>query len=362
MDFIDQIKQLSEKVAKWKDQIKTEEATKTSFILPMLQTLGYDVSDPTEIVPEYVPDYGAKKGERVDYAVLQDGVPVILIECKQWAEDLLKHNEQLYQYFTISKAKFGILTNGIQYFFFTDLVDKNIMDKEPFFVFDISDIHDNDVDELKKFHKSYFQIDTITNTAAELKYSNLIRAIFISELKKPTDDFVKYFMDQVFDKKATQAKVIYFSDIVRKSINQVISDQITERLKSALVKENESAKVKPSDSEPSQKEITAKDGNTERVPNEKEVEAYYILKSILRTKVLASRVFLNTQKNSASIVLDDSQKRYICYLYLTTDKMQLGTIDDLKKETKHEILSLDDIYKHSEALAKAIDLCEKPGN
>jgi hypothetical protein len=76
MDFKDQIKLLSERVIKLKDNICTEEATKTSFVLPFLQALGYDVFDPMEVVPEFTCDVGIKKGEKIDYAVHKDGMPL----------------------------------------------------------------------------------------------------------------------------------------------------------------------------------------------------------------------------------------------------------------------------------------------
>ena len=103
MDFKDQIKLLSERVIKLKENTQTEEATKTAFIMPFLQTLGYDVFDPTEVVPEYTCDLGIKKGEKIDYAIHKDGQPIILIECKHWKEDLTSHNGQLFRYFHVSK-------------------------------------------------------------------------------------------------------------------------------------------------------------------------------------------------------------------------------------------------------------------
>ena len=84
MDFKDQIKQLGDRVAKLKDQIATEEATKNAFIMPFIQTLGFDVFNPLEVVPEYICDIGTKKGEKIDYAIFKDDVPAILIECKHW--------------------------------------------------------------------------------------------------------------------------------------------------------------------------------------------------------------------------------------------------------------------------------------
>lgn len=43
MDFKDELLILAERVGKLKDNVKTEEATKTSFVLPFLQALGYDI-------------------------------------------------------------------------------------------------------------------------------------------------------------------------------------------------------------------------------------------------------------------------------------------------------------------------------
>lgn len=132
MDFKDQIKNLGERVDKLKNQIATEEATKNAFIMPFIQTLGYDVFNPLEIVPEYITDIGTKKGEKIDYAIFKDEKPTILIECKHWAQNLNLHDGQLLRYFHVSKAKFGILTNGINYRFYSDLVEQNKMDEKHF--------------------------------------------------------------------------------------------------------------------------------------------------------------------------------------------------------------------------------------
>src|ERR1043165_5481568 len=125
MEFKNAIKQLGDRVAKMKNQILTEEATKNAFIMPFIQTLGYDVFNPLEVVPEFIADIGIKKGEKVDYAIVRDGHPIILIECKHWSADLDPHNSQLFRYFHTTPAKFGILTNGIFFRFYTDLVLPN---------------------------------------------------------------------------------------------------------------------------------------------------------------------------------------------------------------------------------------------
>lgn len=84
MEFEEAIKSVAAKVSDLKDSIETEEATKTAFIMPFIgQVLGYDVFNPTEVVPEFTADVGVKKGEKVDYALVLDGQVQILIECKK---------------------------------------------------------------------------------------------------------------------------------------------------------------------------------------------------------------------------------------------------------------------------------------
>ena len=96
MDFKDEIKQLSERINKIKDQLQTEEATKNSLIMPFIKALGYDVFNPHEVIPEYITDIGTKKGEKIDYAILDNANPIILIECKHWNQKLDLHDNQLF--------------------------------------------------------------------------------------------------------------------------------------------------------------------------------------------------------------------------------------------------------------------------
>ena len=122
MDFKDTIKQLADRIEKLKDNIQTEEATKNAFIMPFINALGYDVFNPLEVLPEMTCDIGTKKGEKIDYAIMKDDQPILLIECKHWKQDLNLHDNQLLRYFNVSKAKFGLLTNGIIYRFYTCLL------------------------------------------------------------------------------------------------------------------------------------------------------------------------------------------------------------------------------------------------
>lgn len=354
MDFKDQIKQLSERVIKLKDQIQTEEATKNAFIMPFLQLLGYDVFNPLEVVPEYVTDIGTKKGEKIDYAIFKDGNPTILVECKHWGQNLNLHDGQLLRYFHVSKAKFGLLTNGITYRFYSDLVEPNKMDEKPFLEFNITEIKENQVDELKKFHKSVFDAESITNTASELKYTNELKSLLQQELVNPTPEFVKHFAKQVYPSVVTAKVLEQFTNLTKKSIQQHISDLITERLKTALTKEDEANKEQEAFFAEQQK---IKENKV--VTTEEELEGFMIVKTILRQKVNVARVSYRDAQTYFAILLDDNNRKTICRLYFNGAKKYIAILDEQKKEIKNEISTLDDIFKFSESLISIVENYDK---
>ncbi len=354
MDFKDQIKQLGDRVLKLKDSIQTEEATKNAFIMPFIQCLGYDVFNPTEVVPEFVTDIGTKKGEKIDYAIFKDKQPTMLVECKHWAQNLDLHDGQLLRYFHVSNARFGILTNGIQYRFYTDLVEPNKMDEKPFFEFLINDMGDGQIEELKKFHKHYFDFDKIVSTASELKYTNEIKSVLNSEFKSPSEAFIKFFVNQVYTGRATEKIMHQFSDLVKKSCNQVISDIITERLKTALNKEAEATAPQVLENTTIAPLADEKKVDT----TVEEMEAYLIVKSIIRKKVELSRICYRDYQNFFGILLDDTNRKTICKFYLNDVKKGVMIPDMTKNEIWYDLHSLDDIFKLIPQLELSVDAIE----
>ncbi|WP_298737824.1 type I restriction endonuclease [uncultured Chitinophaga sp.] len=352
MDFKDQIKLFGDKVEKLKTQIQTEEATKNAFIMPFIKVLGYDVFDPFEVMPEFIADIGIKKGEKVDYAILKEGQPSILIECKHWGESLDPHNSQLFRYFHTTSARFGLLTNGIIYRFYTDLVEPNKMDDKPFFEFNVTDIKDSQIEELKKFHKSYFNIEDIQTTASELKYMNELKSLLNTEFQNPTEGFVKLFARQIYKGVLTAKVVEQLAVLTRKSVQQYINDLITERLTSALKKEND-AEQSVTAKEPPVKNAEERGSMIETTEEEK--EGYLIVKTILRQKVKAGRIVYRDAQSYFAILLDDNNRKTICRLYLNGSRRYIGTFDEQKKETKTEILTVDDIFKFEEILYKTVE-------
>jgi predicted type IV restriction endonuclease len=339
MDLKDQLKQIADKIIKFKESTKTEEATKNAFVMPFIGALGYDIFNPQEVVPEFTADIGIKQGEKVDYAILKDDLPIILIECKHWTDVLNIHNTQLLRYFNVTKAKFAILTNGINYLFYTE-EEPNKMDEKPFLDINIFEIKDNQVEELKKFHKSYFNIDSILATATTLKWSNEIKILLNNEFKQPSDHFIKYLVNQVYTGRATEKVMKLFSEIVKVSSQQFLSDLITERLKTALDKEKES---EPKAVEPESKKVALE-------TTDEEIEGYYIVKTILRQEIDSNRINYRDFQNFFSILIDDSIRNTVCRFYLSETQKQIGFIDENKNENRFPLNTIDDIYKFSDQL------------
>jgi hypothetical protein len=355
MDFKDQIKQLSDRVIKLKDQIHTEEATKNAFVMPLLQALGYDVFNPLEVVPEFICDIGLKKGEKIDYAIFKDGTPTLLIECKHWKQNLDIHDGQLLRYFHVSKAKFSLLTNGLIYRFYTDLVAPNKMDEKPFLEFNLIDMRENQVEELKKFHKSYFDIENIVTTASELKYTYELKQLIHHEINNPSPEFVRHFSKQVYPGVITAKVLEQFTHLTKKSFQQHLSDIITERLKSALSKEDDVKK----EQETLQALENPKEDIIKIVTTEEELEAFMIIKTILRQRIPLKRIVHRDAQSYFAILLDDNNRKTICRLYLSGTKKYLVTLDEQKKEIRNELSTLDDIFNHANTLLGIVESYDK---
>lgn len=370
MDFKDQILQLAERIQKQKDSIATEEATKTAFIMPMIAALGYNVFNPFEVIPELDCDLIKKKGEKIDYAIMKDESPIILIECKHCKQDLNLHDTQLQKYFVASKARFGVLTNGIEYRFYTDLEKINIMDEKPFLIVDMLELSDADIEQLKKFHKSYYNEEDVLSTANELKYTTEIKSILNNEFSSPTPEFVRFFARQAYTSGQITSKVIdMFTPLVKKSISSIINDIISDRLNTAIKNgEQTSDPLQMSDNT----SINTSTENTEEklpdgvvymdkesgiVTTQEELDAYNIVRSILRKSVDVARITYRDYKSYFVVNLDNSQWFWICRISIGARKKQIGIpLDNYKSCEWIQIDSIDDIFKYAGKLEESLKM------
>ena len=346
MDFADEIKQFASRV---KDTISTEEATKMSVIVPFFQLLGYDVFNPNEFTPEYVADVGIKKGEKVDYAIMEDGKPLILIECKAISEQLDKHASQLFRYFGTSEAKFGILTNGIIYKFYTDLEETNKMDLVPFLEFNILEMKSSSIRELKKFKKEQFDVETIFTNASKLRYSRAIKEIFNKQLEQPDDDFVRFFLQYIYDGAKTQNIIDKYRDLIKTALNDTISERMTDKITSALNVNEVTEQVE---------EPEIDDKKSKIITTEEEIQSFYIIKGFFAGVCELSRIAHRDTESYFGILLDDNNRKPICRLNLDAKKKHIMIPDKDKKFERFYIDSLDDLYKYRQQLVEVIKMYE----
>ncbi|MBW3518285.1 type I restriction endonuclease [Flavobacterium sp. NKUCC04_CG] len=348
MDLQIKLKALAEKIALLKDKIETEESTKHAFILPFINILGYDTFNPLEVVPEFTADLGLKKGEKVDYAIFQNGEPILIIECKNWNKELTTHNSQLFRYFHVTKTRFSLLTNGIKYQFFTDLEAKNIMDDKPFLEFDITNLKDSTINEIAKFHSSNFDVNKIITNASDLKYTQEIKNLIEKELESPTHEFVRFFAGRAYSGRLTEKVLIEFTDLVSKAFAQIISESVNNRLNAALKKEE----AKQLDEVVDHPEINKVETTDE------ELEAFRIAVAILRRNINIERIVPRDTQSYFGVLLDDNNRKPLCRFHFNGNKKYLGLFDENKLEKKYLIEDLNEIYQYEEELLKSIAIYE----
>ena len=342
MEFVEKINQLKDRALGLKDSLQTEEATKNALIMPFLNALGYDVFNPLEVVPEYIADSRLKKDEKVDYAIMKDGKPIILIECKKVENDKLdikKHAGQLFKYFTASKAKFIILTNGIVYKFFSDIEEINILDKDPFFTFNLLEFKENQLETLSEFCKENFDLEKAYSNAGDLKYIKQFEEVIENEYRTPSDDFVRYLISKsgVCDGRITDKVIEKHKSTTVEAFNLFMSKVMKTSLDFSLTAKQEE-----------------KQNKNEVVTTLEELEGYAIIKSMLNGIIDLNRVTYRDNASYCNVLLDDNIRKTICRLYFNRSQKYIAFLDDAK-EVKTPILGVNDIFQFTEQIKNKVN-------
>ena len=313
---------------------------KTSVVLPFLQALGYDVFNPAEVVPEFTADTIGKKGEKVDYSILREGEVSILIECKSLSTVLTdKHLAQLYRYFTVTNARFAVLTNGHKYQFYTDLKQPNRLDTQPFFVFDILDYNESSLDELSKFSKAAFDVDNILAQAERLKYVAAIKPVLSQQMSEPSDELIKLIGSEVYEGRLSPTVKEMLATATKAAFREIIRERLRARLNTALEEpesdvENEDVSVS---------------GDSEIITTEEEIEGYLLVKSILRGTVDTTRIVIRDAKSYCAVLLDDNNRKPIARLHFNRSQKYVGLFHG-ESEEKNAIADLDQILDFGDQL------------
>ena len=221
-DLAGKLNELADKIRESRGNVKGEESTKLSFVLPFIRALGYDYSNTKDVIPEYYADFGGNKQNRVDYAILENGKPIIFIECKHSGDyNLTKHQGQLASYFaSTSGTKFAVLTNGTRYLFYTDMEKTHLLDKTPFLEIDLLNLDDEQTEFLKMFRKGNFNSDVIFKAAQSARHFRDALSALAKELANPSDDFIRLIISS-FHLDSTPKSVV---DMYRPYVIRAIAD------------------------------------------------------------------------------------------------------------------------------------------
>ena len=316
----------------------TEEALKTAIVLPFLSALDYDVFNPDEVIPEFTADAVGKKGEKVDYAIKIDGEIRILVECKPISTVLEKvHLAQLYRYFSVTNARFAILTNGRTFHFHTDLVAPNKLDERPFLTFDLSDLQGQLTVELKKFSKAEFNVDGILQSAHRLKYTSAIKKEIGNVMENPPEDFVRMVTAGLYQGRFTAQVKEQFTPMVKAAFREIVRESVQSRLSTALAETEVS-------------EIGVEDTEAEDVvTTDEEREGFMIIRAIVRDLLKPARVTMRDQKSYCGILVDDNNRKPLVRLWFNRSVKYLGLFDG-EKEEKVKVDSLDEVYDFADRI------------
>jgi hypothetical protein len=329
----DRLKEVADKVVARQESVrgKGEQATRQAMILPFLEALGYDIWDTSEVCPEYEADTAIKKAgqkEKVDYALLLSGVPRIFIEVKPLGEILAPHAGQLARYFnSTTTVCLAIITDGMEYQFFTDTGEPNIQDAEPFFVSRLDGV-DPGFDILANFSKPGFNPAQLRDLATDLKYTAKLEAFLRAELdlrdREPSEAFVRWLLSDtsIWQGRTTATVVTRFRPIAKQALVKVLRDVVRRSI--AAIDHGVSA---PASSAPAERQISAPDPATApELPNSadaavmttpRELACFEIIKAAFESIPTERRRFADKSANKvidAQLLYKDTASYFSVYV------------------------------------------------
>lgn len=212
----------------------------------------------------------------------------------------------------------------------------------------MNDLASTTANELDRFRREKFSIESILSSANDLKYRGLIDVEIFKEITAPSDEFVELMARRIYAGRLTAPVRDWFSHVVSEAMSASLRTMINKRLSNAL-----DATTVPN---PNKVTETADEpvSDDEIVTTEEELEGFQIVRAILRSTIDVHRIAIRDQRSYCGILLDDNNRKPICRLHFNAiSKKYIGVFED-KVEERIEIENLEDIFKHSDRLIKAV--------
>ena len=345
------LEELQTAAERYKDSNLNEAQIESAFIRPFIVALGYDDRDAFEVVPQYSTAFGDTRKFKVDFALVLDDSPAILIEVKKQGHPLNDRPDQLAFYVNSTDARFGIYTNGIVYKFFSDLDEEKKMDVRPFMEINLAETDEMSVKALGRFTKDAFKVDRAVEAAGTLKYTRGMRQVLARNYDDPDDEFIQWLGKRVYDGKFSKKVKDHFTPMVRNAFRGFVNDRANMALQNAMKKDIDGSDVPEEEVD----EGVASEGEDKGIiTTAEEIEGWMIAKSIigttLRAQVDPSRVGYRDYKGFFTILLDEKRSQEICRFYFNSSNKKVRVFDGEGNQVTHSIESLDDIYQFSEQI------------
>ena len=264
------------------------------------------------------------------------GEPVILVEAKAANKKLDNHKSQLFRYFVSTPAKFAILTNGIEYRFYSDLDEPNKMDKDPFLTVNLLNLKDAQISQLSKFQKSNFSISDILDSASLLKYVNIFKDYIDRQFQEPADEFVKLLLQPVYKGVKTQNVIERFRPVVTKAMTEYLTETLNEKLQAAL-----------------ETTATTSANDINALKTNEHWEILNIIKEILQNVIDVRKVSLKYTSAYIAVLYEKNTRKWICRITLSSNQQSLIIPDENKNELRYNIDDISDLFKYSEQIIES---------
>lgn len=302
------------------EKCTNEAQTRMYLIEPLLEILGYSRIDDKDMLTEFNAGWG-QKNDKADIGLIQRGkTPEIIIECKKYGKKLTdKEALQLNNYFLNTKgAKFGVLTNGVDWLFYTDYESTKspVLFSTPFMVLNFEEISDDLIENFSKFHKNADCLKEVYEEAQEFFFLSGFQNALSAELAEPSDLLIKAIFNRMEGKQLSEQLKIK----IRAMVN---SRNIQEALPFIMEEE-------------------AKNGSIV-ITTAEELKIYHAVKTILLNKfkkVDSTRISYRDQKNSFNIVIDDNNQKLVAKVTSSRGKY---TIEVPNSGNKVEVRGLESV-------------------
>ena len=327
-EFRPKLRSFSERMVSLAPRCTNEESTKLFLVLPFLNFLGYDDRNPDEVCPEHGVDFSDKYKNRVDFAILKGGTPVIAIECKSLGAELKDERGQLRSYFNAAPTvKMGVITDGLVYEFYADSDDPNMMDQNAFLVLNLREIAKGKIEDsveegLRGLQKSNFDPENIGAEAKrKLVFRNVVQQI-AKLAAEPNESLIRMLLQNAGLTHLRAKSLDEYRELVRGAFQEFINLRILQKL-DLPTKEKEPDRIGSLPAQSAATELPPAAADLHSAPSELELEVFEFVKRRLAFLVKEEALFDEIEQ----IQFHDYKGKFVVYY----KKERIGRIFDFRE-------------------------------